>query len=111
MPEQPDRPSVDGDAWAKLQAESDIAIFKNAVEDASIEEVGAPTGWKEVEIAWEDDDGFHVEDGEAVGVYRDLVDGEYIFRVDWCDERNRTTVHSDELVELSESGWYTDDRP
>lgn len=43
MPEEPDRPTgMSDEEWDKTQAEADIAQFKNAVEDATVEEVDEP---------------------------------------------------------------------
>ena len=115
--EQPDSPSVEPDPKEKV--EQDIEEFKNLVEGADVEEVDTPSGRKDVEIAWEDDEGFHVEEGEAVGVYREYSDAVGLdddaggeprtaiecYHVDWSDERGRTTIHEDELVDLDEGEW------
>ena len=107
---QPDKPS--GVDPAKQRAEADIASFQAAVIGASIEEVDEPTGRKDVEIAWEDSDGFHVEEGEAIGVYREFSDAKLLteqpelqqVHIDW-QEGGRTTVKQDELVDLEEGAW------
>lgn len=91
--------------WGKERVRADIESFKAALIGAEIEEVDEPTGRKQVEIAWEDEDGFHTESGESYGVYRDND----VYHVDWTDDRDRTTVTSDQLVTLEESDWYSGD--
>jgi len=46
---------MDSEEWQKTRAEADIAEFKNAVEEATVETVDVPAGRKDVEIAFERD--------------------------------------------------------
>jgi len=46
---------MDSEEWQKTRAEADIAEFKNAVEEATVEPVDVPAGRKDVEIAFERD--------------------------------------------------------
>lgn len=91
--------------WVMELIRLDIAEAKELMEEASIEEVDTPTGRKEVEIAWEEGHDFNIEEGVAVGVYRD--DG--VYHIDWADERERTTVQAGDIVTFEEGDYYTDE--
>jgi len=107
---EPDRPSgVPPEEWATRKLEAEIAEFQNLVEDATVAEVDEPTGRKEVEIAWEDEDGFHSKEGEAFGVYRQYTDTREAssYTVDWVDG-SRTIASADSIVTLQESEYYTE---
>lgn len=100
--EQPDRPiGLSDEEWAKRKLESDIAAFKNAVEDSEVVEVDEPSTYKDIEIAWEDSSGFHHQQGKAHGLYRD---GD-VYHIDWMDDRGRMTVEKDTVVTLEESDY------
>lgn len=90
------------------QIEADIEHFKACLVDADIEDVEAPSSVKSVEIAWQDDK-FHVEQGEAFGVYHEPERGNAeTVHIDWADDRSRTTVPTEKLITLDESCYRTD---
>lgn len=93
------------DEWHRKCLDADIAHFQTIVDTAPVVRVDEPTGRKDVEIAWEDSDGFHSEDGVAVAVYRD---GDGTLKIDWTDERNRTIVQKDDIHTLEEGEYYTE---
>lgn len=91
----------------KEKVNQDIEEFKRVVQNADVVvEVDKPTGRKNVEIAWENENGFHTREGEAYGVYRD---GDNTINIDWtgCSEKSdkRTTVQKDNIVTLEEGEW------
>lgn len=104
--ERPERPDPNSEA-AKNEARAEIATLKRLVENATVEVVDEPTGRKDVEIAWTDSDGFHVEEGTALGVY---YDGERAsperVHVDW-EDGSRTTVEQEDIETLEEGEYYT----
>jgi len=103
--EHPDSPSVRPEG--KEKAKNEIEQMKEVVENATVEEVDAPSGRKDVEVAYTDEEGeFHVEEGTAIGVYREQ---KTVFHIDWADERGRTTVTEDELESLEEGDWFFED--
>lgn len=104
MTDDPPTPGPDSEAQAKQKVRQDIAAFKSAVVDAEIKEVETPTSRKQVEIAWEDARGFHVEEGEAIGVYREPP----LIHIDWS-EGGRTTIERDKIVDIEEGDWYKAD--
>jgi hypothetical protein len=91
------------DNIGKQQAEASIHAFQAAVINSEIEEVDEPTGRKKVEIAWEDTNGFHVKEGEAVGVFGDRIN---YYEIHWVDGEV-TTVDIDDIVTFEESEYYT----
>lgn len=95
--------------WGKRRAEADIAQFKNAVEDAKIEEVDEPAGEKEVEIGYNKEQSYVIEKGKAVGVYYE-PNRQYAktVHIDWVDERNRTSVKFEDINVLEEGEYYTE---
>jgi hypothetical protein len=104
--------------WGKTRAEADIAQFKNAVEDATIEEVNEPAGKKDVEIGYNKEQTYVIEKGKAVGVYYEYsddvgLDDEHepaieVVHIDWTDERNRTSVKFEDINVLEEGEYYTE---
>lgn len=92
----------------KCLAEAQIAHFKACIADADIEHVEAPTDRKDVEIVWDDGE-FHVEQGSATGVYYEPERGDAErVHVDWSDDRDRTTVTTENLISIEESDYYID---
>jgi hypothetical protein len=100
---------MDSDEWQKTRAEADIAQFKNTVEDASVETVDVPAGRKDVEIAFERDDRFHVEEGVAVGVYYEPGrEQPEVVHVDWQDDRDKLTLSMDDVIDMTEGEYYVE---
>lgn len=103
-PPQPD-PFHEG---LKNRVEAEIEQMKRVVQDATIEDVETPTGRKDVTIAYADDSGFQIEEGQAQGVYYEPSrQNPYVVHVDWTDDRSRTTVKWDDVETLDESEYYT----
>jgi len=59
-----------------------------------------------VEIAFERDGDWKLEEGQAYGVYRDY--DEDVIHIDWTDERERTTIDMDNILDMTESDYYED---
>jgi len=98
---------MDDEQWQKTRAEADIAQFKNAVEDASVESVDVPAGRKDVEVAFERDDRFHVEEGVAIGVYYEPGRRNPVrVHIDWADERDRLSLLMEDIIDMTESDYY-----
>ena len=101
--EGPPSPGPDEEEWAKTKAESDIERMKAVVEDATVEEVETPTGRKDVEVAFENEDGeFVVEEGQAIGVYRER---KTVLHIDWA-EGGRTSIEQDDIIDMVEGDYY-----
>lgn len=84
---------------------ADIGSFKETVADAPIKDVDVPYGRKEVEVAWEDSDGFHIEEGIAFGVYTEPGRRDpSVYHIDW-EDGGRTTVQADSVVTFDESDY------
>lgn len=107
--ERPDIPDAGSEA-AKNQAIADIEQAKRLMENASVEEVDTPAGRKDVEVAFERDDRFHVEEGKAIGVYYEpnRVNAERV-HIDWADDRGRLAIEMDNILDMTESDYYTED--
>lgn len=98
---------MNSDEWQKTRMEADIAEFKNMVEDAPVEEVDSPYGRKDIEIAFERYDSFHVEEGVAVGVYYEPGrEQPEVVHIDWQDSRERLTVAMHNVVDITEGEYY-----
>lgn len=91
----------------RRRVEADIEQFRGLAQEADIKEVAVPPGRKDVEIAWTDSDGFHIEEGVAVGVYFDpgRLETETV-HIDWEDERDRTSAKWENVSTLIESEYY-----
>jgi len=90
--------------WGKTQAKASIDSFKAALIGAEVEEVDEPSGRKDVEVAFERDGDWQLEEGQAYGVYRDY--DEECIHIDWTDERERTTIEMDNILDMTESDYY-----
>lgn len=67
--------------WQKTRAEADIAEFKNAVEE-----------------------------GVAIGVYYEPGRMNPVrLHIDWADDRDRLTLLMDDIIDMTESEYYTED--
>lgn len=100
---------MDSDEWQKTRAEADIAQFKNTVEDATVEEVETPSSRKDVEVAFEQDGEFHVEEGVAIGVYYEPGRGQpEVVHIDWQDGE-RLTLLEENIVDMVEGEYYEAD--
>jgi hypothetical protein len=94
--------------WGRTLAEAGIESFKAAIIDTNVKRVDEPSGRKDVEVAFERDGDWQLEEGQAYGVYRDYDDD--VLHIDWTDERDRTTIEMDNILDMTESRYYEDGR-
>jgi len=102
---------MNSNEWQKRRMRADIVNFQNIVTETDIVEVDIPTGRKDVEVAFERNDRFHVEEGVAIGVYYEPGRMNPVrLHIDWADDRDRLTLSMESVVDMTEGEYYIEDR-
>jgi len=109
----PKSPGIDHDAWQRQRLESDISQFQSAAKNATVKEVDVPDGRKDVRVKYTNGLETVVEEGVAIGVYREYEGQTLVcIHIDWSKQSqhegldDRTTIQRENLLDLQESDYY-----